>query len=114
MGVIAVAVYKDRQQKMYREQDKFKNNPFERPRSNARRPDPGTGFGESEWSPSRVVHFEPENHPSVKEFIKYEWRSTLCKRGIIECWKPKKLKKKNRFWPDHTIYAPFPPKWRYR
>jgi hypothetical protein len=116
MGVIAVAVYEGRHQRMYRERDTFKNNPFDRPRSNARRQDPGTGFGESEWSPSKVVHFEPEGNPSTKEFIKYEWRSTLCKRGIIDCWRPKQPKK-NRFWPKHGRdpgYAPFPPMWHYR
>lgn len=117
MGVIAVAVYKSRHQDIYQYKDRNKTRPFGGPRANARKQDPGTGFGETEWSPSRVVHFEPQNRPAAKTFIKYEWRSTLCKRGVINCSKKKMQGRENRFWPEHNRglgYAPFPPKWRYR
>ena len=117
MGVIAVAVYESRHQDIYQYKGKQQTRPLDRPRANARRQDPGTGFGETQWSPSRTVQFEAQDRPAAKEFIKYEWRSTLCKRGVINCRKQKMQGRENRFWPDHRQglgYAPFPPKWRYQ
>ena len=67
----------------------------------------GTGYGREEYSPSRVVAFEPEARPVETILIKYEWRSTLCRMGIVSCappWKPK-----NRLW-DEGGYAPPPPR----
>lgn len=69
----------------------------------------GTGFGKSKYSPSIKVKFAPEKRPLKKTFIKYEWRSTLCKRGIISC---DSEKRENRFWPNDKSnegYVPFPP-----
>ena len=62
----------------------------------------GTGFGETTYSPSRVVHFEPEPAPAEKIVLKYEWRAELCRKGIISCGP------KNRFWPDNQEFAPIP------
>ena len=62
----------------------------------------GTGFGETTYSPVRVVHFEPEHVPAEKVVLKYEWRSELCRKGIIPCGP------KNRFWPDDLEFAPIP------
>jgi len=62
----------------------------------------GTGFGETTYSPAHVVHFDPEREPAEKIVLKYEWRSELCKRGVISCIP------KNRFWPDDYEFAPIP------
>jgi len=67
----------------------------------------GTGYGREEFSPSRVVAFEPEARALETILIKYEWRSTLCRMGIVSCappWMPK-----NRLW-DEGGYAPPPPR----
>lgn len=70
--------------------------------------EPGTGYGESEWSPSRRVEFEPERRPFARFFLKYAWRDTLCRQGVIDCggrpWPPRP----NRLW-DEDGYAPPPP-----
>ena len=62
----------------------------------------GTGFGETTYSPARVVHFDPELKTAEKIVLKYEWRSELCRRGIIPCGP------KNRFWPDDHEFSPIP------
>ena len=66
----------------------------------------GTGFGETTHSPARRVHFEAESTPAEKFVLKYEWRSELCRKGIIPCGP------KNRFWPDDTEFAPIPKDFR--
>lgn len=66
----------------------------------------GTGYGRSEYAPSRTVAFEPEHRAVETLYIKYEWRSTLCKRGIISCGRPSP-KGQNRLW-DNGGYAPPP------
>jgi hypothetical protein len=62
----------------------------------------GTGFGETTYSPAHLVQFEPEHAPAEKIVLKYEWRSELCRKGIIRCGP------KNRFWPDNQEFAPIP------
>jgi len=62
----------------------------------------GTGFGPTTYSPAQVVHFEPEYAPAQRIVLKYEWRSDLCRKGIIRCGP------KNRFWPDEDGFAPIP------
>jgi hypothetical protein len=62
----------------------------------------GTGFGETTYSPARIVQFEPEHTAAEKIVLKYEWRSELCRKGIISCGP------KNRFWPDDQEFAPIP------
>lgn len=66
----------------------------------------GTGYGRSEHSPSRTVAFEPERRAVETLYIKYEWHSTLCKRGIISCGRSYH-KGQNRLW-DNGGYAPPP------
>jgi hypothetical protein len=116
MGVIAVAVY--------REAEPPRTTVLERnapgapagngkgadaaaPRSAAperRSESAGTGFGEETGSPSVRVAFFPETRAAERHFLKYEWRDTLCRKGIIDCrWS------RNRFWDDDEEYAPFPP-----
>jgi hypothetical protein len=66
----------------------------------------GTGFGETTHSPAYMVHFDPEHIIAEKIVLKYEWRSELCRKGIISCGP------KNRFWPDGYEFAPIPKDFR--
>ncbi len=50
---------------------------------------------------------EPEKHALETLYLKYEWRSTLCRLGVVACAKPPRLPL-NRFW-DNGGYAPPPP-----
>lgn len=76
------------------------------------RSEPGTGYGESEWSPSRRVEFDPERRPFARYFLRYAWRDTLCREGVIDCddWR---RSPQNRFW-DPERYAPPPPRDEWR
>jgi len=71
---------------------------------------PGTGFGDSQHSRSVRVHFKPERHAFTTHYLKYEWRQTLVKLGIIRETSPD-----NRFWPEQfgqvqtPGFAPYPP-----
>ncbi|MCF8057021.1 MAG: hypothetical protein K9K37_10330 [Desulfocapsa sp.] len=122
MGVVAVAVFHERHQQVRRQQNGG-NNPVAKGGNrrlgqfNAQKEHPGTGFGEGDWSPSREVHFVAQNKPFRKTFIKYEWRRTLCRLGLVQC-SPNHTYRgpdHNRFWPDNRpqnrrneSFAPFP------
>jgi len=67
----------------------------------------GTGYGRDEYSYVRIVSFDPEKTPVETHYIKYEWRSTLCRLGIIPSTQYRE-QKPNRFW-DHDGYTPPPP-----
>ncbi|MCP5158051.1 MAG: hypothetical protein H6975_01345 [Gammaproteobacteria bacterium] len=72
---------------------------------------PGTGYGESEWSPSRQVEFEPQRQPMAQFFLKYAWRDTLCRQQIIDCdGGDRRRSPHNRFWDEKDDYAPPPPR----
>ncbi|MCK9420405.1 MAG: hypothetical protein M0R70_13630 [Nitrospirae bacterium] len=113
MGVIAVAVYrqKDRSQPLY---DMSRNEaaPSAPSMDSAARKkgkalageSAGTGFGDPTYSPVVRVEFEPESAPVQKTLVKYEWRETLCKKGILDCGQ----ERTNRLW-DNDGYAPYPP-----
>ncbi len=66
----------------------------------------GTGFGETNYSPARIVQFDPEHAPAEKVVLKYEWRSELCRKGVIPCGPG------NRFWPGDREFAPIPKDFR--
>ncbi len=70
---------------------------------------PGTGYGESEWSPSRRVEFEPARRPFARFFLKYAWRDTLCREGVIDCGR-NRPRPHNRLWDENDDYAPPPPR----
>ena len=108
MGVIAVAVFNERPRPVYR----YKNAPntSNRLRRGAT-PEAGTGFGREEYSPTIRVSFKPQRNPISKHFYKYEWRSSLCKRGVIVCQDRPRKKPNNRFWSEDG-YAPYPPGWQ--
>lgn len=74
--------------------------------SSAKRSQAGTGYGPEAYSPSYTVTFEPEASPQEKTFIKYEWRETLCRLGVIPRYRP--LPPQNRLWDGD--YAPPPPR----
>lgn len=67
----------------------------------------GTGYGRDEYSPSHIVSFEPERRAAETIYLKYEWRTTLCKLGVIACAAPYQ-RPHNRLW-DSGGYAPPPP-----
>ena len=67
--------------------------------------DAGTGFGDEKYSPSIRVRFTPERRVAERHFLKYEWRSSLCRKGVINC-----RFSRNRFWDDAGDgFAPYPP-----
>ncbi len=108
MGVIAVAVYpevprrRDADVSQAVPKSEQRAAPSVRPEGESA----GTGFGREEHSPARLVAFEPEVAPAQKVFLKYEWRSTLCRVGIISCGKIRPPR--NRLWDDDD-FAPPPP-----
>jgi hypothetical protein len=74
----------------------------------------GTGFGDDRYSRSVRVHFQPQGHAFAKQFLKYEWRDTLVRLGVIREAPPA-----NRFWPEQVGqargFAPYPPGyWNHR
>jgi len=67
----------------------------------------GTGYGREEYSPVQTVAFEAENRAVETIHIKYEWRATLCRLGVVNCDLPP-LRPPNRLW-DNGGFAPPPP-----
>jgi len=115
MGVIAVAVFAEKQRPMPRlkyEARRYSNQaapaaPSSRKyKSKSAESAAGTGYGEGEHSSSVRVEFRPEPYALEKHFYKYEWRETLCRKQIISCSRPPR----NRFWSDDG-YAPPPPRY---
>ncbi len=113
MGVIAVAVYREKERpKLLYEQKRRDNAPAApsaegsaRGKAGATRDEgAGTGFGDEQDSPTRRVAFEPDLTPVQKTLVKYEWREVLCRKGILNC----RREPKNRLW-DEDEYAPYPP-----
>lgn len=105
MGVIALAVFNEQPRMTYQQENSLRSN--KKARSSSLAPQAGTGFGREEYSPTMKVHFKARNYPIVKHFYKYEWRSSLCKRGVISCY-DRPRKQDNRFWREES-YAPYPP-----
>ena len=67
----------------------------------------GTGYGREEYSPVETVAFEAEKRAVETIHFKYEWRSTLCRLGVVSCDRPPR-RPPNRLW-DNGGYAPPPP-----
>jgi hypothetical protein len=74
-------------------------------RSESKAAEPGTGYGDRRDEPAVRVAFEAQPRASSRVFLKYEWRETLCDKGIIDC-----SDSVNRFWPDTLSFAPPPPR----
>lgn len=112
MGVIAVAVFDEKRRQHYKKHRRNDTNKSMAPsRGYLAEESTGTGFGREEYSPTIKVNFKAKNNPSFKHFFKYEWRNTLCKRGIVNCNYYENDRRNNRFWPRETNngYAPYPP-----
>ncbi len=62
----------------------------------------GTGFGNTIYSPVKIVQFNPERTMFQKIVLKYEWKTNLCRKGVIYCDSP------NRLWPADSRFAPMP------
>jgi hypothetical protein len=117
MGTIALAVYREKLPDPPRHLEK--DSRMSEAPAGARPPAPGfdqssertqrnkteqagTGFGETTYSPSRQVAFDPEQSAAQRIVLKYEWRSELCRKGVIDCGQ------ENRFWPGDRGFAPIP------
>ena len=110
MGVIAVAVYPEIQRRegpADLSQAPSKSDQRAAPSAKTEGESAGTGFGRQEHSPARLVAFEPEGTAADTIYIKYEWHSTLCWRGIISCERVEPPR--NRMWDDDD-FAPPPPR----
>ena len=113
MGVIAVAVYRERERPKPQYENKRQENAPAGPSAEssarsklggARDEAAGTGFGDPQHSPVIRVAFEPDPNPIQKILVKYEWREVLCRKGILNCLQ----EPGNRLW-DEDAYAPYPP-----
>jgi hypothetical protein len=117
MGVLAVAVFHEKIRTIPQQRLKSESGKSRRPSSMAEAEpaedaasQPGTGFGNEQYSPVRIVQFYPQSRPAEKIFYKYEWHEALCFKGILSCRQPK-----NRLWPDDPEqygYAPYPPEYK--
>jgi hypothetical protein len=67
----------------------------------------GTGYGREEYAPVETVSFEAEKRAVETIHFKYEWRSTLCRLGVVSCDMPPR-RPPNRLW-DNGGFAPPPP-----
>lgn len=125
MGVIAVAAFREVNRypaPWERDGSGYSNQRGMRPRADqaapsaeaSRKAEPGTGYGESEWSPSQRVEFDPERQPFAQFFLKYTWRDTLCRQGIVDCNdEPPRRPSRNRFWDEENDrFAPPPPRYQ--
>ena len=65
----------------------------------------GTGYGREEYAPAREVAFEAEGRAVERVYIKYEWRATLQRLGIIA---PAAPRHRNRMWDDGGFALPPP------
>lgn len=127
MGVIALAAFPEvRHQPMPRYREQFRHDQPRRSMSGAgsmapsaparelskpsvqmeQKDEAGTGYGSEEYSPSIAVAFEPEATAYERTFIKYEWRETLCRLGVIRVHPPQPPR--NRLWDGD--FAPPPPR----
>jgi len=115
MGVVAMAVYREClpppptrprvTDRMYRSAPPA-GQAMPAPRQEAKSlSEAGTGYGEEVYSPSVTVTFQPEARCSEKTLIKYEWRETLLRMGVIRALPVRR----NRLW-DQGFAPPPPPR----
>jgi hypothetical protein len=108
MGVIAMAVYAERPRPVILNKDEVTTGSASESRA-APAPSAGTGFGETTYSPSTTVSFEPNSEPLEKLFFKYEWRETLCRKGILRECSYDNSNNTNRMWQPNEGFVPPPP-----
>lgn len=102
MGVIAVAAFAERKPKSRRQGSKEPRRSIASRQKSPMSVEPGTGMGEDTLSPSRKVRFKPKKKPLMEKVIKYEWRSSLCRKHIISCREYRGRRDRNRFWPEEN------------
>ncbi len=129
-GVIAMAVYRDRdwqrrleeERRLQDERRRYQDQASGENKADSSRSEqsnaaggvaaapPGTGFGDRRYDPAQRVEFYAENRPVSRSFIKYEWPDTLCRKGIAcDDEYPRERRRHNRFWPDDAHgFAPYP------
>lgn len=106
MGVIAVAAYQEKYRQpppqTYRQDQHSRSQGKSQKRHapGASESAPGTGYGNDAWSPSVKVPFKAERRSFAQVFLKYEWRETLCRRGVIQCRPQYSDQQPNRLWRD--------------
>ena len=114
LGVIAVAVYPEVQRyeppvQMYgaapMQAPSAQGKSMARANDMAKKESAGTGYGREEYSPVREVSFEAEPVAAEKIYLKYEWRETLCRKGIVACGSPLDGEH-NRLWDENGWAAP--------
>ncbi len=105
LGVIAVAVYPEVQHQDPADLSRSSMGSERRdaPAAKSLGESAGTGFGRQEHSLARVVAFEPEGVATETVLLKYEWRSTLCRQGIVRC---EPSRPRNRLWDDGDFAPP--------
>jgi hypothetical protein len=111
MGVVAMAVYREYQpprpprltDRLFKEGAR-EAAPGVRPQAKALG-EAGTGYGPEAYSPSISVSFHPEVRCWEKSLIKYEWRETLLRMGVIRNLPGRG----NRLW-DQGFAPPPPPR----
>lgn len=118
LGVIAVAVYPE-EQRYEPPVQMYGSAPMPAPAKSAKKKSAGrgndmansesagTGYGREEYSPVQEVVFERESTAAEKIYLKYEWRETLCRKGVIACAGPRP-RHHNRIWDDDGFAAPPP------
>jgi hypothetical protein len=127
MGVIAVAAFFEKQPKNpphnIRGTSKNRKPDYSTSSRNSKNPSAsasaGTGWGDSEHSPTTKVKFVAQKRAFTKHLIKYEWHDRLCEMDIIHCHNNNRYSSKsskssdsrsNRLWNDNNGYAPPPPR----
>lgn len=107
MGVIAVAVYREKPRPVYYDEAAlFAGSPRSANKTSekvAELDSAGTGFGRSATSHARSVDFEPYGPRAETHIFRYEWEKTLCKMGVISCSARKEPYR--RLW-DEQGFAP--------
>ena len=108
-GVIAVAVYREKGERLRPHYGEREGKAAPAPGASAKRSDEaGTGFGDRRYDPAVRVEFEAQRTASSQVFLKYEWRETLCRKGVGRC---DRGRERNRFWDDDGLaFAPHPPR----
>lgn len=104
MGVVAMAVYPERRVPPAAASPSLSQGQERARKAQSRQADgAGTGYGEEIYSPSIQVAFDPEPQAREEAFIKYEWRATLVRLGVIR----DRPAPGNRLW--DRGFAPPPP-----
>ncbi|MCJ8274182.1 MAG: hypothetical protein MJK04_32895 [Psychrosphaera sp.] len=127
MGVIAVAAFFEKQPKHpphnISNRSKNRKPDYSVSKRSSKSATAGTGWGDSEHSPTTRVKFVAQKRPFTKHLIKYEWHERLCEMGIIHCHNSNRYSNKsshkgsnssdsrsNRLWDANNDYAPPPPR----